>query len=238
MTRLLISVRDCEEAQIALDEGADLIDIKEPSRGSLGSADVATIRAIARRVAGRVPLSAALGELSERCMLPASLAGQFRYAKFGLAGCAKWPDWRTAWRRAIETLPLGITPVAVAYADATAALAPDAASVLASAQALACGALLLDTHDKSAGSLLDHMALGDLSRLIAKSHRSGLICVIAGSLGVAQIGEVLPLAPDYVAVRGAACTGGRAGRLDRARVRRLVAMVRETDHSKPLAPVA
>ncbi len=41
MTRLLVSVRSAAEAEIALSAGADLIDVKEPSRGSLGAADPA-----------------------------------------------------------------------------------------------------------------------------------------------------------------------------------------------------
>ena len=36
MTGLLVSVRSAEEAEIALAGGANLIDIKEPSRGALG----------------------------------------------------------------------------------------------------------------------------------------------------------------------------------------------------------
>ena len=53
MTRLLVSVRNVEEAQIAIAEGVDLIDVKEPSRGALGAADPVTLKAIARCVAGR-----------------------------------------------------------------------------------------------------------------------------------------------------------------------------------------
>ena len=49
MTRLLVSVRSVEEAEAALAGGADLIDVKEPTRGSLGRADDAVIAAILRR---------------------------------------------------------------------------------------------------------------------------------------------------------------------------------------------
>ena len=38
-SRLLVSVRSAAEAEIALHGGADLIDVKEPTRGSLGRAD-------------------------------------------------------------------------------------------------------------------------------------------------------------------------------------------------------
>src|SRR5262249_54204912 len=64
-TRLLVSVRSAAEAVSALDGGADIIDIKEPERGSLGRADNATMTAILDAVSGRKPVSAACGELLE-----------------------------------------------------------------------------------------------------------------------------------------------------------------------------
>lgn len=229
MTRLLISVRSADEAQIAADGGADLIDIKEPSRGSLGAASVDTIRAVIDRVGGRVPLSAALGELLEGVLLPPTFAGQLRYGKFGLAGCARRADWRARWQRAINGLPPQVTPVAVAYADCRATCAPDPEDVMTTAQSLGCGAILLDTYDKSAGSLLDHCAIAGLRRFIQESHRASLVCVLAGSLGHSEIRKVLPLAADFVAVRGAVCAGDRGGPIDAGRVRRLVALVRQSE---------
>ena len=63
MTGLLVSVRSAAEARIALEAGADLIDVKEPRRGALGAADPAVWKDVCRAVAGRVPVSVALGEL-------------------------------------------------------------------------------------------------------------------------------------------------------------------------------
>lgn len=45
-TQLLISVTTIEEAQIALENGADIIDLKEPSLGALGALPIETIQAI------------------------------------------------------------------------------------------------------------------------------------------------------------------------------------------------
>src|SRR5690242_4202542 len=63
MAHLLVSVRSPAEAVAALEGGAALIDVKEPSRGPLGRADEDTITAIVQTVAGRRPVSVALGEL-------------------------------------------------------------------------------------------------------------------------------------------------------------------------------
>jgi uncharacterized protein (UPF0264 family) len=57
---------------------------------------------------------------------------------------------------------------------------------------------------------------------------------MAGSLTAASIAQILPLGPDYVAVRGAACRGSRDGSLDGELVRELVAIVR-SQQERPVA---
>lgn len=236
MTKLLISVRDAAEAQEALAGGADLIDVKEPARGPLGAADPATIRTIVAHVAGRAPVSAALGELSSGNRLDASLANDVRYAKFGLAGCLQTSDWMHRWQAAIESLPPRVTPVAVAYADWQAAGAPDPSAVLSCAGPLGCGAVLVDTFDKTRGPLDRHLSRAALERLIVAARSAGMLCVVAGGLGHREIAQILPLEPDYVGVRGAACSGGRTGRLDAARVGQLADLVHRTQRSATFAP--
>src|SRR5262249_22620047 len=69
---LLVSVRSKLEALRAIDGGAQIIDIKEPSKGSLGMANINVINDIASMdqfvsdsLAVPNPLSVALGELSK-----------------------------------------------------------------------------------------------------------------------------------------------------------------------------
>jgi len=82
--QLLVSVRSADEARAALAGGADLIDVKEPSRGPLGTADSDVIAEVLRAVNGRVPVSAALGEFVawQDRFVPRGL----HYAKWGMAG--------------------------------------------------------------------------------------------------------------------------------------------------------
>ena len=65
MAQLLVSVRSVAEAESALLGGAGLIDMKEPSRGSLGRIGPEIMQDIVDFVAGRATLSAAMGELLE-----------------------------------------------------------------------------------------------------------------------------------------------------------------------------
>src|SRR5262249_61791459 len=63
MTLFLASVRDAAEAEVALACGADIIDLKDPSRGALGAVSLDAIAATVRSVGGRAPVSATIGDL-------------------------------------------------------------------------------------------------------------------------------------------------------------------------------
>jgi uncharacterized protein (UPF0264 family) len=229
MTGLLVSVRSVAEAEIALRAGADLIDVKEPSRGSLGAADPAVWRHVCRVVAGRVPVSVALGELAVQ--EPGSAAADLSssgvaFAKIGLAGMRDKRGWPDEWRRSMSRLPREIEPVAVAYADWQTAGAPAPHEVLAAAARLSSPYLLVDTCDKSRGNLLAHLSLEELQALSARAAEKQIRLVLAGSLDEAAIARLLALAPAYIAVRGAACEGERTQAICEARVKRLATLVR------------
>lgn len=226
-TGLLVSVRSAAEAALALAGGADLIDIKEPRRGALGSADVGTWAEVQRVVTGRAPVSAALGELLDAELLDrASRAVGLRFAKIGLAGCHTASGWLRRWFQVTESLPRNVAAVPVAYADWTVAGAPSPSVALALAQQSPGRTLLIDTFDKRGGSLLEVLSLETLAEIAAEARQANVQLVLAGSLTAGDIGQLLPIAPAYVGVRGAVCRGGRDGALDEALVKSLAAVVR------------
>ena len=226
MTRLLVSVRSREEAEAALSAGADILDVKEPLRGSLGRAEPRVIDEVLAVAGGRVPVSAALGELAEfdDWIVPPGLA----WFKLGLAGRAK-ADWQSRWQRAVENArpPCGgPSPVAVVYADWRSAEAPSPKDVLTAGKQLGCTAALLDTFHKSRGAILDLWRPGEVAEFIRSARGLGMLAVVGGSLSAQRLPAMLELSPDVVAVRGAACEGGRDGSLCLERVRRLREIVR------------
>jgi hypothetical protein len=228
MTGLLVSVRNGQEARSALEGGADLIDVKEPIRGALGAADPAIWADVLRAVAGAVPASVALGEVSEAGE-PAdagTLAG-FQFAKWGLAHGGRSADWLPRWTERLGGLPSGVTPVAVIYADWRRAESPQPEQIIAAAAGLHCGVVLFDTFDKQHGGLLEHLSQQELGRLTGQSRQAGLRVVFGGGLCRMTIPQVLSLQPDYVAVRGAVCRRDRTGDLDTALVRQLHAVVHQ-----------
>jgi uncharacterized protein (UPF0264 family) len=215
---LLISVRNAEEARIALAGGADVIDVKEPSRGSLGAADAQVVAEVVAVVGGRVPVSVAGGELLERAANHESLIG-VSYTKVGLAGCRPVADWHSQWRAAISRRPAHVAPVAVVYVDWRRATAPPPDEVLSVAVQMGCPALLVDTCDKSAGGLFDHWPPSEVASFCRHARKRGLAVVLAGSLQVSNLETAVRCKPGLIAVRGAVCDHGRCGSVSSARVR-------------------
>jgi uncharacterized protein (UPF0264 family) len=225
--RLLVSVRNATEAGLAAACGADIIDVKEPSRGSLGAAEPSVVEEIVGQWGHR-----ALGEMIG-WSVDAPLATRWRrlasqwagkgltFLKVGLSASAAG-DWRAGWARAVSWQPPEIARVAVVYADWHRARSPAPAAVLSEACELGCRAVLIDTHAKDRGTVLDIWTVDELDRWIARIHRCGAVAVVAGSLSGDQFPLVARLRPDVVAVRGAACRGGRTGQLCGKRLRALI----------------
>jgi uncharacterized protein (UPF0264 family) len=215
---LLVSVRSADEARIALAGGADVIDVKEPSRGSLGAADADVVATVVATVGGQVPVSVAMGELVALGLDPVDLCG-VAFAKVGLAECRRLADWPARWRATIKSWPASVQPVAVVYADWRRANAPPPNVVLAVAATIRCPALLVDTWDKSAGTLFDLWSPEDVASFCRRVREAGMAAVLAGSLAGHEVVRAVECGADLVAVRGAVCDGQRTGSISATRVR-------------------
>lgn len=228
---LLVSVRSAAEVGAALAGGADIVDAKEPSRGTLGPVSPKVLTEIVAQVPSHVSVSVALGDqaISDEVVcavtslqLPRRAAPL--YLKLGFAGVRSEERIErliaTAVAACSESAAAPLV-VAVAYADAARAgtASPDTISRLA-ARAGASG-VLLDTHTKNGMSLPSCIRPVALKRWVAGARRAGLMTALAGGLGPDELDQVFPAAPDVIGVRGAACDGGRQGRINPLRVRAL-----------------
>lgn len=225
MTGLLVSVRGVAEAEIALAAGVDIIDVKEPSRGSLGAATFEVIHDVVDFIAGEVTVSAACGELldangNENAKLAANEL-RANLAKIGLANCNDIPNWQDRWLAWATSLSKRTQPVAVAYADRELARSPRWEDILELAFQANAPCLLVDTFDKSSGTLFDHWSEKNLKSCVDRARTAGIGVVLAGSLAGDAITRARDFSPDYLAVRGAACRGGRQGELDAAAISRI-----------------
>ncbi len=222
-TKLLVSVRSAEEAGTALEGGADLIDVKDPSRGPLGMAHHETVAAVLDVVNGRVPVSAALGEYRPDVLTAAHwhLELPLTYIKWGLAGYEHSPGWGEDLLITKRQLPAHLEVVATAYADWEKANSVPPSEVAKFAKRFRYRAFLLDTFQKDVRSLIDFMPVAELKALVESLQRGGVIVALGGSLKPEDYAKLAGITPDYVAVRGSACAGGkRDGALDAGRVRK------------------
>lgn len=217
MTKLLASVRSVGEAQEALLGGADIIDLKEPRAGALGRLPDDMIAGILAAIGGRRPTSATIGDME---MAPGPvLAAVRRMAGTGV-DIVKLGVFAGDVDATIAALAAparaGLRLVAVLFADR----APDLALVERCADAGFYG-VMLDTADKRGGALTAHLSPAELARFVHRGRRRRLLTGLAGSLSMADVPDLVALAPDYLGFRSALATGGRDGDLDRSAVARL-----------------
>jgi (5-formylfuran-3-yl)methyl phosphate synthase len=236
--RLLVSVRSADEVGAALAGGTEIVDVKEPSRGTLGAADIEVVRAVEKGLPAAIPLSVALGDPPDEeavraavGRLPSRCRAGAVILKLGFAGISGRQAVVTRLAAALDQARRVGSPavVAVAYADHTRAPAPSPTDVLwASARAGAAG-VLLDTFVKDGRDLFASVSDEALAKWIAEARARGLLVAVAGSLGLDAIARVADAGPDVIGVRGAACEGGRLGRVSAERVRQLRAAIAAID---------
>jgi (5-formylfuran-3-yl)methyl phosphate synthase len=229
--QLLISVRAAEEVGPALAGGADIIDAKEPNRGSLGPVDRSVLREIIQRVPERHSVSVALGDVSSDDEVSAALAGLAlparispTYLKLGFARVDSPDHIQSLIQRAVAaTRSMAGMPqiVAVAYADSDRAGTVKPELIPALARAAGAAGVLLDTHGKDGLSLLQWIDPVRLADWVGTSRRAGLLTALAGGLQSGDLSAVCQAQPAVIGIRGAACTGGRWGRVSASRVRQV-----------------
>ena len=216
--KLLVSVRNEVEAAKALSGGCDILDIKEPDRGSLGRSAPEIMEKIVQLTSNRVPASAALGEftdfVSQECI--PSLPSGLSYKKAGTAGLRNVPNWQSK----LRSMNLGSRWVAVIYADHADLAAPDPRELYDLACELGSAGILIDTCNKHGGRLVDRMTQNELFKWRERTREAGLFLALAGSLRLEDLISVAEVSPDIVAVRGAVCHyGNRTGEVGESLVR-------------------
>ena len=225
--QLLVSVATAADACAAVEGGADIIDAKDPSSGALGAVTLERLREIVEAVAGRRPLTAALGEAEDERALERDArayagAGAI-LVKIGLLGTtdtARSESLVSAAVRGVSGTATGV--VAVAYADTQVTPAPSPFAVIQVAARAGAHGVLIDTANKAGPGLLGVMSLEELARWVAAGRTAGLQVAVAGKLTAADLAGVVDTGADIAGVRSAVCVGGRGGRVSALLVRELV----------------
>jgi uncharacterized protein (UPF0264 family) len=239
--RLLVSVATEADAAAALAGGADVIDAKDPLAGALGAVSSATFRAIHACVGGVRPVSAALGDAVDEdaieALARAFAAAGAAFVKVGFAGISDASRVTALTTAAVQGAREGNgAVVAVAYADDGAAVGITPSAIIAAAARGRAAGVLVDTADKLGPGLTALVAPDVLGEWAAQAHRGGLFLALAGKLTIDDLPVVRDAGADVAGVRGAACDGGRAGRIASSRVRALADSVRRDRHGALAAP--
>lgn len=233
--KLLISVRNAEEALIAAECGVDIIDLKEPANGPLGCASPATVAEFSSAMALRdLQTSVAAGELiASPPSLPGSSDAAVHYVKCGTSGYADRGGWsgafRTDWQRwADRVVKQQAVPVPVFYADAESCRGLPPETIAANASSLGTEMVLIDTWEKRGGlTLLDCLSRQRLALIATALRELNVGLALAGSLSKDDIPLLSDVGAEVVGFRGAACIGrDRHQRLDTGQVEALVSAFR------------
>jgi len=202
MTKLLVSVTSVDEAMLAMEYGADIIDIKNPAQGALGALPLSETKDIVRAVNGNRLISATIGDLEMQpellmCAIEHTASTGVAIVKVGFFGLEHHSECIQAMK---PLAARGVHIVAVLFADQE----PDF-GLLAELQEAGFYGVMLDTVKKDGGSLLDYVLLKDLQRFVKAAQQHKLKSGLAGCLRLEHVPTLQLLNPDYLGFRGALC---------------------------------
>jgi (5-formylfuran-3-yl)methyl phosphate synthase len=228
-TGLLVSARSLQESKLIIEAGGKWLDLKEPSLGSLGRPSLELIfEVLELDIPESVQLSIAGGELKNWTLdLDDALAVKLparAFLKVALSGCVG-TEWHGIAKRISLALVRRTQLILVHYADALSANAPRWDEVVETASSLGGKFVLIDTHRKEAGGLLEHYSMERLGEMIESARTRKLDVALAGSLKLDQLQSLSNLHPGWLGVRGAVCKGtSRTGDLCPDRLKQALAI--------------
>jgi len=215
MTQLLISVKNVQEALLALHAGADVIDLKDPDIGALGALDVETTAQIVQTIDGRVIVSATVGEdhasINALCQrIQARADSGVDIIKIAVSDIGYEDDFFGELRKLTSD---GIKIVAVFFGDEKINFA-----LLPSLRLAGFYGAMLDTKNKQK-TLLACQLKENIHHFVAECSKNGLISGLAGSLKAQHIDCLMPFKPTFIGMRGGVCENNmRKSHLNSAKI--------------------
>ncbi|MDI1299485.1 (5-formylfuran-3-yl)methyl phosphate synthase [Methylotenera sp.] len=221
-TQLLISVTTIEEARMALENGADIIDLKEPSLGALGALPIATIQTIVAYVQNTKNTdskltSATIGDLPMEPKL--LLAHVTELATTGVdiikIGFFQTDDYQTCLHALKPLAQKGMRLMAVFFAETT---YPQ--GLISAIEHAGFMGIMLDTAKKNGLTLLDYYPQEQRVVFAKTVLGHGLQLGLAGSLKLQHVPLIKELSPSYIGFRGGVCDDNQRNRaLDATKIK-------------------
>ncbi len=208
---LLISVCTLDEAKIALAQGANIIDLKNPHAGALGALPLADIRSIVAHIklqpmTQKILTSATLGDLPMQAeqwlpQLDQVIATGVDIIKIGFFATE---DYEGCMQALLPYTQAGHQLIAVMFAEIT---YPD--SLLADIKQAGFLGVMLDTQIKNGLSLFDHFSAKQAREFAKQVAAQSLLLGLAGSLRDSHLVAAKNLQPNFIGFRGGVCVANQ-----------------------------
>jgi len=207
LTQLLISVTTIKEAQIALENGADIIDLKEPSLGALGALPIETVQAVVAYVkntknAETKLTSATIGDLPMQPELLSAHVTQLATTGVDIIkiGFFQTNDYQPSLDALKSVAQAGTKLIAVFFAETT---YPQ--GLIAAIKNAGFMGIMLDTAEKNGLTLLDYYSQEQRIAFAKTVLGYDLQLGLAGSLKLQHVALIKEMNPSYIGFRGGVC---------------------------------
>jgi uncharacterized protein (UPF0264 family) len=231
MTQFLISVTSVDEAQIALQNGADIIDLKNPEQGALGALPLEVVAEIvafvnAKDASERKIISATIGDLPMEPELLLQHVVALSETKVDIIKIGFFVDTGvqlTDYQACLDMLSTvsesGVRLIAVLFVEYD----YPANLVMAIKNAGFYG-VMFDTVGKNGATFLDYYSTDAMKEIAQSVQAQGLLFGLAGSLNLQHVAMVKSIVPDYMGFRGGVCINNqRRSALDSEKIRAISA---------------
>lgn len=202
MSQLLISVTSVEEARIALENGADLIDLKDPSQGALGALAIDKMQEItafvhAQDQYGKRLVSATIGDLPMQAelILKSVLAVAAVNVDIVKIGFFEAADYQACLEVLKPYANSGLKLIAVLFAEFK-----YPTHLIDDIKNAGFYGVMIDTAYKNGKTFLDYLSHEHME--IIATQTQGLIFGLAGSLNIQHLVFVKRYHPTYIGFRG------------------------------------
>jgi len=212
---------------MALQCGADIIDLKDPAQGALGALPLQTITEVvafihAKEQSERRVTSATVGDLPMQPQLLREQVLALSHTKVDIVKIGFFRDQNdgfTDYQPCLDAL----MPIARAGTMLVAVLFVEyeyPASLVSAIKNAGFYGVMLDTTEKNGTTFLDYFSADEMKQIAESVQSQGLLFGLAGSLNLQHVAMVRGIAPDYIGFRGGVCMyNQRRSELDSDKIR-------------------